>query len=69
MYIGHFLGHIFRAIQLMDRVDKDPVYSGVEDKVEFYSYACYSGDQLQKLLAKAFISTYLIVRSLVIYST
>lgn len=53
----------------MDRVDKDPVYSGVEDKVEFYSYACYSGDQLQKLLAKAFISTYLIVRSLVIYST
>lgn len=54
LYIGHFLGHIFRSIQLMDKVNKDPVYSGVEDEVEFYLCACYSGDQLQRLLAKTF---------------
>lgn len=35
-------------------MNTDPVYSGVEDKVEFYLYLCYSGNQLQRLIAKAF---------------
>lgn len=51
---SHFLGHIFRSIKLMVKVNTDPIYSGVEDENEFYLYPSYSGDQLQKLLAKAF---------------
>lgn len=67
--IGHFLGHTFRSIQLMDTVNTDPVYSGVEDEVEFYLYPCYPGDQLQRSIAKAFYYYILIVGTLVMYST
>lgn len=42
------------SIQLKDKVNTDPVNSGMEDKVEFYLYPCYSVDQLQRLIAKAF---------------
>lgn len=38
----------------MDKVNTDPVCSGVEDEVELYLHPCYSGERLQRLITKAF---------------